>query len=81
MSKQILRKGGKFQKCKQGGGRVREHTWLFFRITDPEQGYLVPAWSMLPWYPWCFTEIPKPSSSHSLAFLTNLHGTEIVLGV
>ena len=41
------------QKCKQGGVRVREHTWLFFRITDPEQGYPVPVWSMLPWYPWC----------------------------
>ena len=34
---------------------------------------------MLPQYPWCVSL--KLPSSHSLAILTNLHGTESVLGV
>ena len=57
-----------FRKCKQGGRCVREHTWLSFRITDPEQGYPVLAWNMLPRYPGCVSlKSLKVSSSHSLA--------------
>ena len=42
-----------FRKKKQGGGRVRGHTWLFLWIPDPEQGCPVLAWNILPRYPWC----------------------------
>ena len=42
---------------------MRELTWLFFRITCLEQGFLVLAWNMF------HTEIPKLCSSHSLEVL------------
>ena len=47
-----------------------KHTWLFFQISDPEQGYFGPGLELVALVPVvCFTEIPKPSCSHSLAFL------------
>ena len=73
----------KFQKSKQGGGRVRKHTWFFLWIPDPEQGCPVLAWNMLPVYPWCVSlnfpklDLKKHPACFSCRFVSS-NGTEIV---
>ena len=49
----VEKRDDKFQKRKQGGGRVHKHTWFFFWVPDLELGCPVLAWNMLPGYPWC----------------------------
>ena len=42
-----------FRNASKAEGACVNTPSCFFRISDPEQGYPVLAWNLLPWCPWC----------------------------